>query len=273
MRAKVSIAVFVLASLPALAEASQKTVTARSPKGSSTPGAIQTGRKRESPVSRRVMRPEATGEEYLVDGRLLRMPVEPEEAERALAAVGTSGARQSSLAPAARAVAEGPQVGRRAETAPVLPGSYLHLVLKITKGNGAELLSVTELPGAPPTIDTPEGDFVLEVASGGKTVAVRSLSDPFAAHSFGGEKVDKFRPHHFETLPAALVTMDVPRGELQRLPLGSLGVRLLRIRPGPLVSKINPITVEELRHQGRLEPQIENSRAIIGPELEKRLGR
>ena len=64
---------------------------------------------------------------------------------------------------------------------------FLTLVLRITRGGESEVLSATEMVGAPQYSDQALSDFVFEMTDGDETLGTQALpGDPFEAHSFGG---------------------------------------------------------------------------------------
>ena len=132
--------------------------------------------------------------------------------------------------PAQGAGAQQPRPAAIAAAAAPPSGSYLHLVLRVSKHGAAEVLSVTEIAGEPLMSDEVIGGFVYRVELGGETVSAQSLPDPFALRSFPGPEGTP-EGHHFGRAEVASVVVKVPKAEAVKRDPDELTVTLFRLKP------------------------------------------
>lgn len=158
--------------------------------------------------------------------------------------------------------AEGPP--GKVEVPPEAPQSHLRLVLRVTEGLTPEVVSATELDGPAVLSDAPTGDFLSEVVSQGRTIAVQALPDPFEIHSFGGPPGTPYEKHHFERVKTATILVDVPRTGLETN-LEGLALRFYKIKPGPNLERINPEVLQKLKEENRLDMRIEVPGSLLAP--------
>src|SRR5438045_116102 len=140
----------------------------------SKPGEIQIGQKKVRVVNRAEMRPDRKPVSTPVNGKTVRM----EEALKAPSRV-VQGKRQADVD---MAQAENPKVGSgeqrpRMEAEPKPAGSHLELVLKVTSGGAAEVVSAKELPGPAATSQTGPGQWVYAIFSGEKAIKAQAIPD------------------------------------------------------------------------------------------------
>lgn len=161
---------------------------------------------------------------------------------------------------------------QRKEGAEVRAGanqSHLRLVLRVTEGGTSEVISATEIPGPAALSDLPAGNYLSEVVSGGETVAVQAIPDPFEIHSFNGPPGTPEEKHHFERVKIATVLVDLP-GVGLATNLEGYAVRFYKLKPGPNLERVNPETFQKLKQENRLEMQIEVPGARLAPEVRAR---
>jgi hypothetical protein len=145
--------------------------------------------------------------------------------------------------------------------------SHLNLVLRITDGGDAEVLTATEIAGEATVSNVPIGDFVYEVMSDRGTLAVETLQDPFERRSFPGALGSPTQGHHIERAKTAIITVKVPETALSSKALDKLHVRLHSIKAGPPLAEINVDVLRKLAQEGRLERRVDFS----GGELAKQI--
>ena len=146
--------------------------------------------------------------------------------------------------------------------------SFLKIVLRVKSDGSSEVLSATEMAGEPPVSEEPLGDYVYEVADGDETLAAEALSDPFAAHSFGGPEDEKEGHHEIRSTEATIV-VTVP-GRSLTSPLDKLSVRLYKVKPGVVLERVNSATVRKLKADNRLDAVVTSPAAKLAPEIRRR---
>jgi hypothetical protein len=148
--------------------------------------------------------------------------------------------------------------------------SHLHLVLRMTEGGGAEVLHATEVAGEAVISDEPVGTFVYEVTGSGQTLAVQAIPDPFEMRSFSGPSGTPTQGHHIERARTATVVVYVPKTNLVSAVESNLAVRVYKIKPGALIDKINPATLQKLKQENRLEIRIDLPASTLAPEIRQK---
>lgn len=140
---------------------------------------------------------------------------------------------------------------------------FLVLVLRITRDGESEILSATEMVGAPQFSDQALSDFVFEIIDGDETLGTQALpGDPFEAHSFGGGPGSP-EGHHFERLDETTVTVRVPKRSLDSA-LDGLSLNLYQLKAGPEVKAFSPSALQDLKRDRRLRLVTSISGAEIG---------
>jgi hypothetical protein len=235
----------------------------------SKPGEIQTGQKKVRVVNRAEMRPDRKPVSTPVNGKTVRM----EEALKAPSRV-VQGKRQTDVD---MAQAENPKVGSgeqrpRMEAEPKPAGSHLELVLKVTSGGAAEVVSAKELPGPAATSQTGPGQWVYAVFSGEKAIKAQAIPDPFEMRSFApppGSPLEG-QGHHIEHTQTALVPIAVPNITLKSPELSRLSVQLYRVKEGPPLLQIDPSVFQKLQQEQRLEMKIRIPAATLRHQINLR---
>lgn len=148
--------------------------------------------------------------------------------------------------------------------------SYLHLVLKLTEGGGAEVLSAAEVSGEAVISDEPTGDYVYEVTTNNQTLATQAVQDPFEMRSFSGPEGTAQQGHHIERAKTATIVVKVPKMNLESAGLTNLAVRLYRIKPGAPIAKINTASVARLKQENRLETLIDVVKGKLAPQIRQK---
>lgn len=162
----------------------------------------------------------------------------------------------NSLQARAPAKGSGPQLGRRIE-APA--STHLHLVLRVTEAGTAEVVSATELPGSPPAPAESTGEYVYEVSSGGQTLAVGSMIDPFETRSFPSKESGRPQVHMIGRAAEATVVAQVPDMNLGSAALRDMTFTLFKVKEGYQLSRLDAAALRDLKQQGKLERRIEGS--------------
>jgi hypothetical protein len=232
----------------------------------SKPGELQTGQKPEDAALPTLkMEPEKPLRETLVMGKVERM-----EEHLARGPIVVEGKKQEPvISERAMAPYQGKgQQERKQGAEPSLESnvSHLRLVLRLTDGGPAEVISATEIPGPATLSDIPTGDYLSEVLKGGEPVAVQALPDPFEIHSFNGPPGTPQEKHHFERVKTATVLVDVPEAGIATN-LEGYAVRFYKIKPGPNLERVNPAAIQKLQQEQRLDLQIEVPGSRLAPEV------
>jgi hypothetical protein len=141
--------------------------------------------------------------------------------------------------------------------------SHLQLLLRVAEDGSVEVINATELPGDAVFSDAPVGNYVYEVAQGGKTVAVQSLVDPFEMRSFPGPAEGPTEGHHVHRAPSALLAIKVPHTTLADAQLDGLSIGLHRITTDRRLELIDAAELSKLKQSGELQLQLE----LRGPQL------
>lgn len=229
-------------------------------------GEIQLGAKaEETPSSAAKMEPERPFEAVPVMGKIEKM-----EEHLARGPVVVEGMKQEPVE-AGRAMepyqGKGQQQRKEvAEVAVEAQQSHLRLVLRVTEGGTSEVVSATEIPGPAVLSDIPAGNYLSEIVSGGQTVAVQAIPDPFEIHSFNGPPGTPEEKHHFERVKTATILVDLPGAGLATN-LEGFAVRFYKLKPGPNLERVNPETFQKLKQENRLEMQIEVPGARLAPDV------
>ena len=163
------------------------------------------------------------------------------------------------------AVGKGDQQGRRREAAGA--ASYLHLVLQVREDGSYEVLSATEVPGHLVLPERAVGNFVYEVVSGNRTLAVEALQDPFERRSFVPRDGDN-RGHHVDRAPAANVVVKVPNMSLRSAGLKTMTLRMYRITGAKPVEKIDAAGLRALERNHRLVRVLSTPAGKVGRDIQ-----
>jgi hypothetical protein len=149
--------------------------------------------------------------------------------------------------PAARA-----QQGR-VQAAPAAR-SHLRLTLRVSQSGLAEVVAATEVSGEAVLSDVARGDFVYEVAVGGRTLVVQGVIDPFERRSFPGPDGSPQQGHHFDREETATLVVKVPDADGVRKAAEALTVRLYKLRPGTAsMETIDSAQLERLKRDYNLD--------------------
>lgn len=159
----------------------------------------------------------------------------------------------------------GGQSGRKALELP--PGSHLQLVLRVTEGGEAEVVSAAEVPGPAPLTTEPLGDYAYEVTEGERTVAVQALPDPFELRAFSPP--GKELGHHISRAKTATVAVDVPLPK-DDAAIGRLGVNLIKLEPGRTIQKVDAAELVRLKQEKRVRVISTLPAARMAPQLRDR---
>lgn len=197
-------------------------------------------------------------QEAPVAGKVLKM----EDALKA--AVQPAGAEQPTFqaTQALRASGGGGQKGRPAAAAAV--GSHLQLVLQVSEGGEAEVVSAAEVPGPAPLNDEPLGDYVYEVTEGDATLAVQALPDPFETRSFSPPGTNK--GHHIGRVKSVTIVVQVPLPQADAR-LDRIGLNLIKLEPGSRVETIDRATLARLRQENRVRVLATVPTAKLVPQI------
>lgn len=134
--------------------------------------------------------------------------------------------------------------------------SYLHLVVRISEKGGFEILKASEISGKVILRKQPTSNFLYEVTSGQRTLAVETLpEDPFVVRGFSDP--DGQLGHKFERTEAATIVLKVPNLNLEQASRNAINVRLYEAQPGQLTERITPSTVQNLKERNLFKTQIE----------------
>ncbi|MFL6196867.1 MAG: hypothetical protein ACJ75H_21970 [Thermoanaerobaculia bacterium] len=145
-----------------------------------------------------------------------------------------------------------------------LSGSHLQLVLRVTEGGEAEVVSAAEVPGPAPLTTEPLGDYAYEVTEGETTVAVQALPDPFEMRSFSPP--GKELGHHIERAKAATVAVDLPLPK-DDAAVNRLGVNLIKLEPGRTLEKVDVAELARLKQEKRVRVISTLPAARMAPQL------
>lgn len=149
-------------------------------------------------------------------------------------------------------------------------GKHLHVVLKVTEGGVSEVVSALEVPGPAPLTEEPTGDFIYEVSEDAKTVVAQALPDPFETRSFS--LPGSPQGHHYSRAKEATIVVKVPQKNLDS-PLDKLSVKLLRVKPGEPVERINAETLLKLKQANRLQTIVAVPAAKLAPGIRQKAQR
>jgi hypothetical protein len=143
--------------------------------------------------------------------------------------------------------------------------THLHLVIQISDGGAAEVLSATELRGEAVIPDAPAGDFVYEVTANQTSLAVSAIADPFELRSFPRPGT---QGHQVERAKTATISVKVPKMSLNAVVLDQLAVRLYKMRLDAPLERMNLSVFEQLKREYRLELRSEG--VALGAAIRQR---
>ena len=135
----------------------------------------------------------------------------------------------------------------RIQAAPAA-GSHLRLTVRVSQSGLAEVIAATEVSGEALLSDAARGDYVYEVAAGGRTLFVQGVIDPFERRGFPGPEGSPLQGHHFDREETATVVVKVPDAQAVREAAEVLSVRLYKLRPDtPSMDTIDSFQLERLK--------------------------
>lgn len=218
----------------------------------SKPNELQPNPKKTAPSKAPAMNPERKPAPTPVNGKIARMEDALKTPPRPV-----EGKRQPKLDLARAeepAKGKGPQEGKKAE-APA--GIHLQLLVRLSAGGGAEVVSAKEVRGPAPDSSGFAGQWIYAVFSGEKTIATRGIPDPFEMRSFAPSEGTPLegQGHHVEQAKTALVPVAVPAMGLSSPGIEKLSLQFYKIKAGPPVFHVDPEMFQKLKHEERLELQ------------------
>lgn len=199
-------------------------------------------------------------QEVLIDGKVVRM----EDALKASSPIVAGEQPSLEAAKALQPSGGGGQKDRKAET--VTGEKHLQIVLQVTEDGAFEVVSASEVPGPATLTDEPLGEFVYEVSEGSRTLAAQALPDPFEMRSFSE---DPNQGHHFERAKVATIIVKVPQVTLES-PLESLSIKLLRVKPGGAVDRMNVEELDRLKQSNRIQTVVSIPAEKLAPQIRQR---
>jgi hypothetical protein len=146
-------------------------------------------------------------------------------------------------------------------------GKHLHVVLRVTESGTSEVVSALEVPGPAPLTEEPAGTFIYEVSEDSRTVVAQALPDPFEMRSFS--TAGSPPGHHFSRAKDATIVVKVPKTTLDS-PLEKLSVKLLRLKPGEPVERINAETLGKLKQANRLQTIVAVPATKLAPGIRQK---
>lgn len=163
-------------------------------------------------------------------------------------------AQRPEMKPEPRAGEPAPRTQRgRVQAAPAA-GSHLRLVVRVTQSGFAEVIAATEVSGEAVLSDEARGDFVYEVAVGGRTLVAQGVIDPFERRSFPGPDGSPQQGHHFDREETATLVVKVPDAGGVRKAAAVLTVRLYKLKSGTAsMEKIDSTQLERLKRDYNLD--------------------
>jgi hypothetical protein len=219
----------------------------------SKPDELQPDPKKTAPSKAPAMNPERKPAPTLVKGKAVRMEDALKTPTRAL-----EGKRQPKLEPEKAenpTKGKGPQEIKKSEAPPA--GTHLQLLVRLSAGGGAEVVSAKDVPGPAPDSSGFPGQWLYAVSSGDKTLATRGIPDPFEMRSFAppeGSPIEG-QGHHIEQAKTALVQVAVPAVRLSSPEIDRLSLQFYKIKAGPPVFHVDPEIFQKLKREERLELQ------------------
>ena len=219
----------------------------------SKPDEVQPDPKKTAPSRAPAMNPERKPAPTLVNGKAVRMEDALKTPPRTL-----EGKRQPKLDLAKAedpAKGKGPQEKKKTEAPPA--GTHLQLLVRLTAGGGAEVVSAKEVPGPAPNTNGFAGQWLYAVFSGDKAVATQGIPDPFEMRSFAPPEGSPLegQGHHIEQANTALIQVAVPAMRLTSPEIAKLSLQFYKIKAGPPIFHVDPELFQKLKQEERLELQ------------------
>jgi len=162
---------------------------------------------------------------------------------------------------------KGPQERKTTDAAPA--ETHLQLLVRLTAGGGAEVVSAKEAPGPAPDSSGFAGQWLYAVFSGQDPIATRGIPDPFEMRSFAPPEGSPLegKGHHIEQAKTALIPVAVPAISLSSPEIEKLSLQFYKIKAGPPVFHVDPELFQKLKQEERLQLQNRVPAASLGRQI------
>ena len=145
----------------------------------------------------------------------------------------------------------------------------MRIMMEISADGSSRILKVIDIAGKYRPVSRVTSDRVLEVTDGTQTKAVIPLANtPFQIRAAFDPK-DPARGHKISESAKAIVAVDVPDTTISKAAGDNLGIKILKINPGPQPKTIDSRTLQELKDAGRISTEYDLPSERLKPELRR----
>jgi len=179
-----------------------------------------------------------------------------------------SGAAQASGA-ASQVV--GPKKATSQETNQTPPQpAYLHLVVRLTKGQNPEVLSSKIVTGKMPLRNRRLSDFGYDLRLNESTAVSEFLpEDPFLVRGFRDTAQEQ--GEWFERSETAVIVVKSPTTDVPQLIKENVRIRLFRLKPTAKIERWNAAAVTQMEKEKNLQVEYESPSGALGRAIERSL--
>lgn len=175
-----------------------------------------------------------------------------------------------------RAVIENPQQNSSSRTAAPQGTppreSYIQMVIKVRKKGESEVIKATEVQGRLIPRTDPVSNYIYEITSGQQTLSAEFLpEDPFVTRGFPDPNMN--RGEFLGEAESATIVVKMPKSDLLDRPENKIDLRLYQIRQGTNIARLDASTLNRLKTQRRLTPQVTFSADKLGPAIRQKITR
>jgi hypothetical protein len=126
-----------------------------------------------------------------------------------------------------------------------LADTHVHLVLRVSRTGTAHVVAAAEVKEKAVLSDFLTGEFIYEVVSGAKTIAIESFPDPFHEHGLPGKGKGQEVPYVMQTSEADVIVR-VPGLQLTPKDLSGLQFKIHELKPNAPRIRVTPAEVAKL---------------------------
>lgn len=150
--------------------------------------------------------------------------------------------------------------------------SYIQMVIKVRKNGDSEVIKATEVQGTLMPQVEPVSNYIYEITDGGRTLSAEFLpEDPFVVRGFNDPNSNQ--GELLREAETATIVVKMPKTDLLDSPQSRLSLRLYQIRPGTTVERLDALTLNRLKTQRFLTPQVSFTADKLGPAIRQKITR
>jgi len=150
--------------------------------------------------------------------------------------------------------------------------SYIQMIIKVRKNGDSEVIKATEVQGSLIPRTEPVSNYIYEITSGAQTLSAEFLpEDPFVIRGFHDPNVNQ--GELLREVESATIIVKMPKTDLLDSPQNRINLRLYQIRPGTNIERLDAATLNRLKTQRSLTPQVNFTADKLGPAIRQKITR